>query len=78
MPEVAPVISMVFMPRQPATPRPHCRGTPNRLSRLATLWEIFRVLGEGTGFYPVGPDIEKHHCHTPITLSDFVIHRSAH
>ncbi|MVU82686.1 NAD(P)H-binding protein [Nocardia sp. ET3-3] len=53
-------------------------GSPHAAEHLSRLWEIFRVLGEGTGLYQVTPAIEKIGGHPPITLSDFAIHRPAH
>ncbi|WP_051179458.1 NmrA family NAD(P)-binding protein [Nocardia concava] len=52
-------------------------GTAHAAEHLTKLWEIFRILGEGTGLYQVTPTIEKYGGHPPITLSDFAIHRPA-
>ncbi|MGW4244653.1 NAD(P)H-binding protein [Nocardia sp. NPDC004722] len=53
-------------------------GSAHAAEHLSKLWEIFRVLGEGTGLYQVTPAIEKIGGHPPITLSDFAIHRPVH
>ncbi|MFE3187902.1 NAD(P)H-binding protein [Nocardia sp. NPDC059240] len=53
-------------------------GSDHAAEHLSKLWEIFRVLGEGTGLYQVTPAIEKIGGHPPITLSDFAIHRPVH
>ncbi|MTE14220.1 NmrA family NAD(P)-binding protein [Nocardia aurantiaca] len=53
-------------------------GSTHAADHLTKLWEIFRVLSEGTGLYQVTPVIEKIGGHPPITLSDFAIHRPGH
>lgn len=53
-------------------------GSAHAAEHLTRLWEIFRVLGEGTGLYRVTPAIEQIGGHPPITLSEFVIHRPGH
>ncbi|MEV6773651.1 NAD(P)H-binding protein [Nocardia sp. NPDC051030] len=53
-------------------------GSAHAADHLTKLWEIFRLLGEGTGLYQVTPSIEKYGGHPPITLGEFAIHRPAH
>ncbi|GAB2538313.1 NmrA family NAD(P)-binding protein [Nocardia heshunensis] len=53
-------------------------GSAHAAEHLSKLWEIFRVLGEGTGLYQVTAAIEKIGGHPPITLADFAIHRPVH
>ncbi|WP_330180898.1 NAD(P)H-binding protein [Nocardia sp. NBC_01503] len=50
-------------------------GSPHAAEHLTKLWEIFRLLSEGTNLYQVTPAIQQYGGHPPITLSDFVIHR---
>lgn len=53
-------------------------GSRHAAEHLTKLWEIFRLLGAGTGLYQVTPDIEHYGGHPPITLADFAIHRPGH
>ncbi|MFI1916442.1 NAD(P)H-binding protein [Nocardia sp. NPDC020380] len=53
-------------------------GSHHAAEHLTKLWEIFRLLGEGTGLYQVTPGIEQYGGHPPITLADFTIHRPGH
>ncbi|WP_280266059.1 NAD(P)H-binding protein [Nocardia wallacei] len=51
-------------------------GSDHAAEHLSKLWEIFRLLGEGTGLYQVTPDIEKYGGHPPTSLAHFAAHRS--
>ncbi|WP_280270912.1 NAD(P)H-binding protein [Nocardia wallacei] len=51
-------------------------GSAHAAEHLSKLWEIFRLLGEGTGLYQVTPEIEKYGGHPPTTLAHFAAHRS--
>ncbi|WP_067563274.1 NAD(P)H-binding protein [Nocardia acidivorans] len=53
-------------------------GSPHAAEHLTKLWEIFRLLSEGTNLYQVTPAIQQYGGHAPITLADFVIHRPGH
>lgn len=53
-------------------------GSPHAAEHLTKLWEIFRLLGEGTGLYQVTPAIQQYGGHPPITLADFATHRPGH
>ncbi|MFD0000630.1 hypothetical protein [Nocardia sp. NPDC127526] len=53
-------------------------GSGHAADHLTKLWEIFRVLGEGTGRYQITPAIEKYGGHPPISLAEFTTHRPGH
>ncbi|MBF6240347.1 NAD(P)H-binding protein [Nocardia otitidiscaviarum] len=51
-------------------------GSPHAAAHLTKLWEIFRLLGEGTGLYQVTPAIQQYGGHPPTTLADYAAHRT--
>ncbi|QLY27961.1 NAD(P)H-binding protein [Nocardia huaxiensis] len=53
-------------------------GTTHAAEHLTKLWEIFRILGEGTGLYEITPAIEQYGGHPPISLAEFALHRPSH
>ncbi|MFI9503871.1 NmrA family NAD(P)-binding protein [Nocardia sp. NPDC052566] len=46
-------------------------GSAHPAEHLSKLWEIFRLLGEGTGLYHVTDTIHRHGGHPPTTLAEF-------
>ncbi|MFD0360000.1 SDR family NAD(P)-dependent oxidoreductase [Nocardia sp. GCM10030253] len=51
-------------------------GSAHAAEHLSKLWEIFRILGEGTGLYQVTEAIEQLGGHRPTTLADFAATRT--
>ncbi|MCM6772441.1 NAD(P)H-binding protein [Nocardia sp. CDC159] len=49
--------------------------SPHAAEHLTKLWEIFRLLGEGTNLYQITPTIERYGGHPPTTLAAFAAHR---
>ncbi|MFI6865622.1 NAD(P)H-binding protein [Nocardia sp. NPDC050406] len=50
--------------------------SPHAADHLTKLWEIFRLLGEGTNRYQTTPTIEQYGGHPPTTLEAFATHRT--
>ncbi|WP_084523357.1 NAD(P)H-binding protein [Nocardia inohanensis] len=53
-------------------------GSRHAADHLTKLWEIFRLLSEGTGLYQITPAIAELGGHPPITLADYAVHRPGH
>jgi hypothetical protein len=51
-------------------------GSAHAAEHLSKLWEIFRILGEGTGLYQVTATIEQFGGHPPTTLAEFAATRT--
>lgn len=49
--------------------------SPHAAEHLTKLWEIFRLLGEGTNLYQTTPAIQQYGGHAPLTLAEFATHR---